>query len=313
MIGSAQTLAKIFAKQWGGTALSLVSARENTVFRMQLPDGQTAALRLHRDGYQSRAAIESELWFCARLAGRGLPVPRPQPTQQGAFLAEVAGGFASVVEWLPGEPSGAAGVPLRGAVADQVAHHFALGQLLARLHEETLTLTLPEGFDRPRWDIDGLLGEAPFWGRFWEHPCLTEPEAVRFHHLRQQLRDELAPHMVQGPILPVHADVLRENVLVSMGALALIDFDDCGSGHPLYDMGTVLSQNLYEPASPGLRRALSDGYATRRAVDLRLVDLFTLARCLASVGWTMSRLALDNPVMRRHIARAFHCADKVFP
>jgi len=312
VITPGQALAQAFASQWGGTALSLVSARENTVFRMQLSDGQIAALRLHRHGYQSRAAIESELWFCARLAEQGLPVSRPQPTQQGALLAEADGSFASATEWLPGDPMGAAGVSLAGSVADQVAQHFALGQLLARLHEVTLTLTLPEGFRRPGWDIDGLLGEAPFWGRFWEHPCLSAPEAGRMRHLRRQLRSELFPHMAQGPVILIHADVLRENVLVSEQGPALIDFDDCGFGHPLYDLGTVLSQNLAEPVGPALRRGLIDGYATRCPLDHRLVDLFTLARCLASVGWTMPRLALDNPVMRSHIARAFVCADRVF-
>jgi hypothetical protein len=42
-----------------------------------------------------------------------------------------------------------------------------------------------------------------------------------------------------------------------------------------------------------------------------VVDLFTLARCCASVGWTMPRLAPDDPIHRSHIARALHCATLV--
>ncbi len=45
----------------------------------------------------------------------------------------------------------------------------------------------------------------------------------------------------------MHADVLRENVFVAGKTLFLIDFDDSGFGFPLYDLGTVLSQDLYEP------------------------------------------------------------------
>jgi Ser/Thr protein kinase RdoA (MazF antagonist) len=101
---------------------------------------------------------------------------------------------------------------------------------------------------------------------------------------------------------------LRENVLVEAGMLSLIDFDDVGFGDPLYDLGTVLSQCLYEPNYPEIRDALIEGYASSRSVDPQFVDLCTLTRCLASVGWTMRSLAHDSPIMRNHIARASHCA-----
>jgi Ser/Thr protein kinase RdoA (MazF antagonist) len=108
--------------------------------------------------------------------------------------------------------------------------------------------------------------------------------------------------------IPVHADVLRENILVDGAGLSLIDFDDSGMGFAFYDLGTVMSQNLYEPAVHDLRAALLEGYGKLRPVDPAMVEIFTLARTLASVGWTMPRLAPDDPIMRRHIARALMCA-----
>jgi Ser/Thr protein kinase RdoA (MazF antagonist) len=309
---SLEQLAAEAAIHWGGKPLALIRDRENAVFRMALPNGGHAALRLHRVGYQTAAAIESELWFCGALANRGLPVPRALPAQSGGVLVVLSSGrMASAVEWLAGTPLGEAGVPLTGRAKDQAAAHFALGQILARVHSATETLDLPQGFERPAWDIEGLTGEAPFWGRFWEHPALTPAEQGKMQAARQFLRAGLQAHAKSAPLIPIHADVLRENILVDGTTLSLIDFDDSGLGFALYDLGTVLSQNLYEPAFADIRAGLIDGYQALRPGDARTVDLFTLARCLASVGWTMPRLAPDNPVMRSHIARALLCSDRI--
>jgi len=306
------TLAELAAEaaaHWGGRLGPLINDRENAVFQMGLPGGGTAALRLHRMGYQTAAAIGSELWFCGALADAGLPVPRVLGALDGAgFVVLSNGRIASAVQWRAGRPFGEAGVPLAGSLGEQAALHCALGQLLARVHAATEALVLPGTFTRPAWDIDGLTGEAPFWGRFWEHPALTETEAAELQDARAFVRAAMQEHARTTKRIPVHADVLRENILVDGAGLSLIDFDDSGMGFAFYDLGTVMSQNLYEPAVHDLRAALLEGYGKLRPVDPAMVEIFTLARTLASVGWTMPRLAPDDPIMRRHIARALMCA-----
>ncbi|MFV0490247.1 MAG: phosphotransferase enzyme family protein [Pseudorhodobacter sp.] len=309
---SVEIQAKEAAAHWGGKPLTLIRNRENAVFRMAMPDGTVAALRLHREGYQQQTAIRSELWWCTELAGAGLPVPRPLPARDGEPLVRLGSGrLASVVEWLPGEPLGDGTVPFDDGVEVQIRRYRALGELLARVHVATDAMTLPASFDRPSWDIDGLTGQTPFWGRFWDHPALNAAEAARFGELRGELRRHLTTALAKEALVPIHADALRENVLVAGDHVSLIDFDDCGMGYRLYDLGTALSQNLYEPEFPAIRDALIEGYGMIRPADPALVDLFTLARTCASVGWTMPRLAPEDPVNRKHIDRALYCAERV--
>lgn len=299
------TEAEEAAAHWGGQITAELRNRENAVYAMRLPDGSRAALRLHRLGYQTAAAIRSELWWCGQLAAAGLPIPAPlAPAGDDPLPALSTGRRASAVRWIDGAPFGEAGVPLAGTRAEQVARHHALGRLLAQVHDTTDRLTLPADFTRPRWDIEGLVGETPFWGRFWEHPLLSPEDAATLRRARAFLRERLTDHARHAALGPVHADVLRENILVADTGLALIDFDDSGIGFRLYDLGTVLSQDLYEPAFPELEAALMDGYATLRPLDRDMVPVFTLARVLASVGWAAPRLAMDHPVHRSHIARA---------
>lgn len=297
------TEAEEAARHWGGTGLRLLRNRENAVYEMRLPDGRRAALRLHRMGYQGEAEIRSELWWCASLAARGVAVPAPIPAADGALLLRLhTGRHASAIAWMEGDALGEAGVPLPGSRAEQLERHHALGALVAQVHGVTDNLTLPADFTRPHWGLEGLVGEAPFWGRFWEHPGLTAPDAEVLRQARAYLHEELVAHQEAGARLgPIHADVLRENVLVNGRSLSLIDFDDSGIGFRLYDLGTVLSQNLYEPAYAEIRDALMEGYGT---TDRHMVEVFTLARTCASVGWTAPRLAPDDPIHVSHIARA---------
>ena len=297
------TAADDAARHWSGRITRLLRDRENHVYEMSLPSGR-AALRLHRGGYQSPAAIKSELWWCAELARAGLPVPAALPALDASLLVRLPDGrHASAIAWIEGDPFGEAGQPFGRPIADVLDLQHALGALLARLHRVTDSLTLPPDFTRPRWDRDGLVGEAPFWGRFWDHPAASPDQRTTLIRARDALRERLS-----GDIGLIHADVLRENVLVNWPSVSLIDFDDSGFGFRLYDLGTALVQVLALPEFPALRDALMAGYGT---TDHDMVEAFTLARTLASVGWTMPRLAAGDPIHRSHLARAIACADRV--
>lgn len=304
-----ETLAQEAAQHWGGHSPRLIRNRENAVFEIALPGGR-AALRLHRMGYQSDMSIWSELWWCAALAAKGVAVPAALPSMAGDLLVTLSNGRkASVIDWVDGEPLGIAGEPFSQPLADVLDRHHALGRLIADVHAATARLTLPDSFTRPRWDIPGLVGDTAFWGRFWDHAGASPVQRATLLRARDFLRDRLEAHAATAPIVPVHADVLRENILVNDRSLSLIDFDDSGWGFALYDLGTVLSQNLYEPDYPQIRESLMAGYGTK---DRQMVEVFTLARTCASVGWTMPRLAPDDPIHRSHLARACMWANTMF-
>ncbi len=298
------TAAETAAQAWGGRITRVLRDRENHVLEMALPSGDRAALRLHRAGYQAPEAIRSELWWCAELARAGLPVPAALPALNGALLVALPDGrHASVIAWMEGEALGEAAKPFSLPLPLVLDAYHALGQLLARVHRTTDALTLPGGFTRPRWDLDGLAGDDPLWGRFWEHPVATPDQRTTLIRARDALRERLT-----GEIGLIHADVLRENVLVNGRSVSLIDFDDSGFGFRLHDLGTALVQTFAHPEQPQIRAALMAGYGTG---DEDMVQAFTLARALSSVGWTMPRLQPDDPIHKSHLGRAMTLAGQV--
>jgi Ser/Thr protein kinase RdoA (MazF antagonist) len=298
---------------WGGSACppQPLRERENAVYRVRLPSGP-AALRLHRRGYQTAAAIASELWWCAALADAGLPVPRPVRSRDEALVVRLeAGRLASAIGWIEGGPIGEAGTQLAGDLTAQTRLMRDLGVLVAQVHSATDRLVLPKGFVRHRWDSAGLVGESPLWGRFWTHPALGVEEAAMLRSVRGWLAEALTRGTDFGLI---HADVLRENVLATPAGLALIDFDDAGFGYRLYDLGTALSQCLDAPGFEAMSEAILAGYGLHRALAADAVDqvaAFTLMRACASVGWLATRAPPDHPRTRPYIDRALRCARRL--
>ena len=301
----AMTMAQTALFAWGQTASPprLVNMRENIVFEAHLKDGCHVALRLHRPGYQGRTGIETELRWCEALSAQGLAVPRPVRAVNGRLTGGAGNRVASCVEWLDGVPIGAGDQPLGPDAAQVNAQAEALGALIAQLHNAS-DAAPPTNFTRHAWDADGLLGEQPQWGRFWEHPALTAAQAALLQDARQFAQTQITAAQDFGPI---HADILRENVLATPLGLALIDFDDCGPGYRLYDLATALVQGWRDPLWGAQAAGLLSGYRAQRALSedqANLLPLFVALRGFASCGWIVSRAAGDDPRQIAYIERA---------
>ncbi len=276
----------------------LLKYRENAVFRVEI-EGRPAALRLHRPGYHDAAALRSELVWLAELRAGGMNVPSPVAAADGSFLVALAANdafgaqHADVMSWIDGVPLGESGV-LLAQPPDRLATIFtAVGAAMADLHTLSDRWTLPAGFRRHAWDLDGLLGETPLWGRFWDCEGLPSPQLRALSTLRQGLRPRLRDLAETGLDCGlIHADLVRENIFVKGDEVAFIDFDDAGFGWRMFDLATALSKNLKEPAYDVVQASLVAGYRSRRTLpdgDLATLPLFLVLRSLTYIGWIAQR------------------------
>lgn len=303
----------------------LMKYRENAVFRITLEGGQFAALRLHRPGYHDETSLRSELHFMAALKLGGLDVPSPVPTSRRQSLVRLpanrhfAEQHADVVSWIDGAPLGQSGVPLSHSAEMQADIFFRTGQGMATMHELADAWEPPERFRRPAWDAEGLVGEKPLWGRFWDCRGLSSESTIALSALRNELRRALANAESQSLDYGlIHADLVRENIFLT-GAennVAFIDFDDAGHGFRLFDLATTLLKNRNEPAYPAIEQALISGYRSRRSlsdVALASLPLFMLLRSLTYIGWLAERPELPDAAERlsRYVNESLEMARKL--
>ncbi len=93
----------------------------------------------------------------------------------------------------------------------------------------------------------------------------------------------------------IHGDLHFYNVISHEGKHQIIDFDDCGYGFYMYDMGCALvtySKNLEE-----LEAAWIEGYEKVRKLsdeDKRLIPMFVLTRRITRLAWLASHADSDT-------------------
>lgn len=278
---------------WGmdGATCQLVAARENQVFRVD-HKGVTTAMRLHRKGYRSDGELWSELQWMNAVSKGGIRVPVPIAARSGDFLQLVDGIQIDMLTWLTATPmipakQGAGHADNTGQFRTLVRN---LGRAMAQLHQMSDTWHKPAAFTRPVWDRQGLVGEAPVWGRFWENPTLSQQDRAMFQNVREVTNADLSRLEDTLDFGLIHADLVRENILVDGDNLHFIDFDDGGFGFRHFDLATTLMPYLDDPGFPAIQTALLEGYASLREIDPAPLALFMLLRSTTYVAWIIPRM-----------------------
>lgn len=279
--------------------LRLLKMRENAVFEIQTPEGRRHVIRIHRAGYHSDAELRSELQWMSALAVGGVEVPQLIPTPAGEDFIVLERDYIGeprqidVFDWIEGRQLGSVEDGLAGD-RDTLCNNFSMiGALAARVHNISAAWDIPAGFTRHAWDTQGLVGESPFWGRFWELPTLTAGERDLMLRARERIRRDLGEYGQSADTYGIiHADIVPENVLVDGEQLRLIDFDDAGFGWHLFEIATSLYFSKGIEHFDALKAALLTGYQSVRPLsqrDLDFLPLFMLARGTTYLGWVHTR------------------------
>lgn len=279
--------------------ISLIKYRENAVFKVELASGQRYALRMHRPGYHSDAALKAELQWMDALNQYGIAVPEVIPASNGHFL--IVESHPDIPEprqidlfaWIEGEQLGSEEEGLGKDVESVHDIYFQVGQIAAGLHNQTSQWRAPEGFERHAWDDEGLVGEEPFWGRFWELELLTSEQKALLVEARKAVQQQLAEYDRSSQRYGlIHADFVLENLMTEGDKVRLIDFDDAGYGWHMFELATALYFIQEEPAYETAKQALIEGYRSTRPLadsDLEKLELFLAARSFTYLGWIRSR------------------------
>lgn len=296
-----QQLAESVLPEWDltGANLSMIKMRENAVFKLQTTDGQTRVLRIHRAGYHSDDALRSELQWIQALAEEGIETPEVIPTGTGQLFVSSTSTLAGdprqidMFAWVDGKQLGSVEEGLEGDIDTQKNNFRTIGALAAKVHLQSMNWPIPAGFTRHAWDVDGLTGEQPFWGRFWELDALSQSERQLMEKARDRVRQELlAFGQSRERYGIIHADMVAENVMIDGGHVRLIDFDDAGFGWYLFELATSLYFSIEEPFFEEIQDELISGYRSTRSLpdeELEKLPLFLLARATTYLGWVHTR------------------------
>ena len=279
------TALPLWAELEGGEA-RLVNHSENHTFRIDSPRGRYS-LRVHREGYQSAASIESELdWLMALRRDTALAIPEPIAGRDGKLLQSffAANGerrLAVLFHHIAGqEPSPESNL---GDI------FTTLGQYAARMHQHVIAWPRPQQFERQVWQAATILDADGLWGDWRLAPGVNEKNRLVLDRLDSILWHRLADYGTSADRYGlIHADMRLGNLLVEDGQMTLIDFDDCGFCWFTYDFAAAISFHETNPAIPALKAAWLDGYQAIRPLsedDLAAMDSMVMLRRMALLAW----------------------------
>ena len=291
--------------------LNLVSKSENIAFHVTDASEKHYVLRIHRPEYHTLRELVSEQLWTEALHEEGIDVPVAVRTRSGNRYAQVniRDGIRNVglLEWVEGRSlaeelqqtrlSNASTDRSKRKSADDSSNlvdvYRVVGHQLALLHKQASRWMPPKEFTRHRVDADGLAGEEPFWGRFWEAEGLGTKRRIHMAQMRRKIHELLSELPTSNDVFSlVHADLHTNNIIRHGSRVHLIDFDDAGWGWHAYDFAVALSSHQDSQARQVAAQALIDGYTRVRPLHnwiQDLIPLFGIVRACASIGWLDAR------------------------
>ena len=270
----------------GGTA-RLINHSENQTFLVETERRGRFTLRIHRPGYQSRPAIESELaWLTALRRDTDVPIPEPIPGLDGRLLqAFKTSGEETRLAVLFRFADGAEPTP-----DDDMCELFrTLGRYAAQLHLHATQWQQPEGFQRPVWRAASILDADGLWGDWRIAPGVDKTIRAVLDRTDSALWRRLGEYgLGEDRFGLIHADMRLGNLLVDGSNVTLIDFDDAGFCWFVYDFAAAISFHETNAAIPALRSLWIEGYRTVRPLDdehVEAIDSMVMLRRMALLAW----------------------------
>jgi Ser/Thr protein kinase RdoA (MazF antagonist) len=158
------------------------------------------------------------------------------------------------------------------------------------------------GFERFIWNWEGLLGGRGF-GYSVEELIASMPKHLQepFQTVSKEVRATMKS-LGKGSDAygMIHADMYPDNILFKDGGVFPIDFEDCGFGYWLWDIGVALEQQPWTDTWHKKRDAFLEGYIQTHALpdsQLRYIHLFMAANYATGVLWA-SAFILDDPARK---------------
>ncbi len=241
----------------------------NRVYRLTTESDERYVVKFYRPGRWSVAALRDEHAFVCACADEEVPVVAPLRLASGDTLGEAGGMHFAVYPCRGGRPFD----------ADTPEVWARLGHLVGRVHEVGARAEAPHR--RVLHPTGSTLADLEY---LTDQGHVQEADADRLEAIGGDLLDLAAPLFDDVPVLRLHGDCQRTNVLERPGeGLLLIDFDDMVTGPAVQDLWLFLPDDP-SACQPAIEAFLS-AYEAFQPFDRRTLALIEPLRAMRMIHY----------------------------
>lgn len=261
---------------------------ENATYRVDTPDGNRFAMRVHRTNYHNRTNIESELAWLDALRSAGFEVPQAIAGNDRHYVQSVQNGHdikrnIVLFKWIDG---------VMPSIDVDMTAFQQLGAITANLHNHSRRWAKPVWFKRLVWDHETMVGAQGHWGDWRNTAGLNDSHSRLINEALCRVREELLGYgKGEQHYGLIHADLRLTNLLILGGTTRVIDFDDCGYGWYMHDLAAALSfiehhQRINNWIENWLKGYEVSGHLDDR--DIAMIPTFIIQRRIQLLAWVGS-------------------------
>ena len=171
-----------------------------------------------------------------------------------------------------------------------------IGKMTAKLHLQSINRNNRKKLKRPNWDTDEFFGNNAVWGHWFNYKGLTENDIKLFTDCQNKIITSLDKYgRTPENYGMIHADMHFFNIISDGEKAQIIDFDDCGYGFYLYDLGCTLV--TYSEDLDTLTDSWLKGYEHIRPLgkdDKDMIPAFILLRRIVRLAWLSTHSDSDT-------------------
>jgi Ser/Thr protein kinase RdoA (MazF antagonist) len=277
------------------SGMKLVSDLNCVIFYCELEGGQfpRATLRFYPSTYGGIDNVRHEIsWLGALAQQTELIIPEPIAARDGSTIQVLPDKLHNtdccvLLNWVPGK---------HYYQELTSSHLFQVGRFTGQLHNQSEHYVQQVEFPKNRYacypELEAWIAKEyrrPEWFSDGDGQILAAA-ATRLH----EMLDNIGRNQVQYGL--IHGDLHVSNILIHSGEVGVIDFSDCGWGHHMFEIASILMYFKYpligkvagDAPYNELFSGLMEGYTGVRNLPdnwEQTLDDFILMRIFVTLDW----------------------------
>jgi len=292
--------------------ITLLKYSENYIFLIDM-ESKKRIFRVNRPDYHTIGELNSEVvWMDMLRRETDLILPHV-----------LAGKNKELIQSFYSESSGITyscslftfmnGTIVKNLSGNELLEKMAgIGEITAKLHNQVILSNIE--LERFEWNYETLLGENPRFGDWRKYKGITSENLNLIEKSVLIIKNRLEKFgNSTNHYGLIHSDLHLSNIIIDGDILQIIDFDDCGYGWYLYDLGCSLVE--YSEGLDELVEAWLNGYQKVRDLsdeEKSELPTFILMRRIVRLAWLSSHSDSDTAksVGEDYLAKTIELSEK---